>query len=485
MFDSLPSRSMVWIVDDSPLDAQRAERALSQLYEVRVFEDGGSVLEALANSEQEDLPRVLVLDWLMPGVSGIDVCRYLRGLPDERLASIAVLLLTVHQRAGQVAEGLAAGADDFLSKPYAEEELLARVGALVRSRELIERAERAEATLLHLLANSPDALLGIDELGRIIYVNPEAERVLGRPSGTLEGAALPEVLPELAADWKRARRGGARREVDIEIGGRTYSPLIRGARLDGRGAYVVTLRDVTLERETAQRRLDLYAIVAHDLRAPLGAAILRIETLLKGALGPVAPNMTESLGKLQRNLRELVGMVNDFLEIARFEGGMYVMSDDRVSLFQIAEDTLEDFRPLADSRKLRLELAEKLGSGNTCVRGDPRRLKLALSNLVGNAIKFTPEAGRVEVRVTDDGDRVAVAVEDTGRGIAPDRLPQVFQRYSRAVDREHEVTGSGLGLMIVRETVRAHGGDVSASSVEGRGSTFSFWLPAVERLSRP
>lgn len=481
MFDVRPTRPRVWIVDDSPLDAQRAERALSSRYEVRVFEDGGSVLEALANGEQDELPRVLVLDWLMPGVSGIDVCQYLRNLPDEHMASIAVLLLTVHQRSGQVAEGLAAGADDFLSKPYAQEELLARVGALVRGRELIERAERAEATLLHLLASSPDALVGVDAEGRIVYVNPEAERVLGRSSRRLEGARLPELLPELAWDWSRAKSGLPRRQGDIEIGGRTYSPLIRGTKPDGRGAYVVTLRDVTLERETAQRRLDLYAIIAHDLRTPLSAAVLRIEALLRSPLNPPAPTFAEALGKLQRNLRELVGMVNDFLEIARFEGGMYVMSDDRVSLRQIAEDAVDEFLPLADSRKLRLGLGEQKACEGY-VRGDPRRLKLALSNLLGNAIKFTPEGGRVEVRVLETGDRVVVEVEDTGRGIAPERLPHVFQRYSRAVDREHEVIGSGLGLMIVRETVRAHGGDVGATSVEGQGSTFSFWLPAVEPL---
>lgn len=239
---------------------------------------------------------------------------------------------------------------------------------------------------------------------------------------------------------------------------------------------VFTLRDVTLERQQEQRRLDLYSIVAHDLRSPLAASVLRIDMLLEGMQGPLGPGLRQELLKLQRSLRAMGAMANDFLEVARFETGQAQENDAIVSMTAVTEEIVEEFQPLAQTSELSLELHRS--SEEAWVRGDRRRLKQVVSNLVGNAIKFTPLGGKVEVTVLTDGEEVRVLVQDTGRGISPERLPRIFDRYCRAIDNEHEVVGSGLGLMIVRQTVRAHGGDVRVSSKPGEGSTFSFWLPA-------
>ena len=111
------ARRRIWIADDSPLDADRARRALGQAYDVELFDDGSGVLERLAS--QEDAPDLLVVDWVMPGVSGVEVCRFLRASAAP-VSAIPVLLVTVHQRTEQLVEGLEAGANDFVSKPFAE-----------------------------------------------------------------------------------------------------------------------------------------------------------------------------------------------------------------------------------------------------------------------------------------------------------------------------------------------------------------------------
>src|SRR5262249_26264005 len=153
------SRRVIWIVDDSPSDAQRAAQALSADYAVRVFADGSSALEALGNSP---LPDLFVLDWVMPGVTGIDVCRFLRSSNQRSVCNISVLLLTAKNKTEQIVEGLGAGANDFLAKPYSGEELRARVAALLRTKQLLERAEAAEQRVERLLAGSPDALISLD-----------------------------------------------------------------------------------------------------------------------------------------------------------------------------------------------------------------------------------------------------------------------------------------------------------------------------------
>ncbi|HYG66611.1 MAG TPA: response regulator, partial [Anaeromyxobacteraceae bacterium] len=169
-------RPLVWVVDDSPTDATRAAQALSQACEVRVFSDGSSALEELATSSP---PDVLVLDWVMPGVSGIEVVRFMRS-DDGPASRVPVLLLTVRHEPEQIAEGLAAGANDFLSKPYHEDELRARVASLVRTSQLVERVARAEENVRTLLRHAPDALFVIDAQARVSFANEAAGRLFHR-----------------------------------------------------------------------------------------------------------------------------------------------------------------------------------------------------------------------------------------------------------------------------------------------------------------
>lgn len=467
-------RRSVWIVDDSALDAERARRALSRTYSVEVLNDGASALERLATGSRP--PDVLVLDWMMPGVTGIEVCRFVRGSEDRTLKQLGVLMVTVHQRTEQVVEGLSAGANDFISKPYAEAELEARVAALVRQKELLERAERAEGALRHLFTSSPDALLGVDDEGRVTFVNLEAEIVLGVRDADARGHRVRALLPGLTdLSGDDDSEDGRRTRPDLAIGEELYAPVVRLAGPGGNATRVISLRNVTQQRKREAERLDFYSVIAHDLRSPLSSALMRTELILDGMHGPVVPGMSEDLHKLQRNLRELIAMINDFLDLARFEGGAHSTGDDRVDLVAVSRETVDDFRPLADASELRL--AVETGATPVQVSGDRRRLKQVLSNLIANAIKFTPRGGSVNVTVTLEENDAVVRVRDTGRGIAKDAIPKLFERYSRAIDAEHEVAGTGLGLMIVRESVKAHGGSVGVESTEGRGSTFWFRLP--------
>ena len=176
--------------------SERAE-VLAVSYDVEVFcrwlRDGSSGWPAPV------APDVLVLDWVMPGVSGIEVCGFLRSGSSAR-TQLAILLLTMQTQTDDIVEGLAAGANDYLVKPYADPELRARVDALVRWNGLLERAQKAEASVLQLLENAPDPLLTVDRENRISYANGEAQRVLGQNAAALAGVPLKKVLPGLAEE---------------------------------------------------------------------------------------------------------------------------------------------------------------------------------------------------------------------------------------------------------------------------------------------
>ncbi|MBK9261319.1 MAG: response regulator [Polyangiaceae bacterium] len=472
---------MIWIVDDSPLDAERARRALADRYAVKVFCDGSAALEALAN---EAPPDVLVLDWVMPGMSGIDVCHFLRN-SSPALSNIGILLLTARQQTTQLVEGLAAGANDYVAKPYADEELLARVGALIRSSELLKRTESAEAAVRHLLLNLPDALLVLNRNGRLLCANPEATRALDQPLDELVGLPIDQILPEIPLELLTAASTGdhALPLPDVTIGQEIYAPTARSFHLHHLNdrhhgdEIVVVLRCVTHRRRAEARRLDFYSIIAHDLRSPLHAMLMRSEVILRGKRGEIPPNVAQDLLKMQCSIRSLVAMINDFLDLASLEGGAYKLKTEEIDLVSLTLAAADDIRPLAHAGELTLEVASDT---RPVMVADRRRLMQVLGNLLSNAIKFTPRRGAVTVSFTETDEFVEVGVQDTGIGIAPEHLTELFQRYWRP-STMGGVLGTGLGLMIVREVVEAHGGTVGVESTIGEGSRFWFRLPRPRR----
>ena len=464
--------ALVWVVDDSPLDLQRAERALSAEFEVRTFSDGSAVLEQIATSPA---PDVLVLDWVMPGVSGIEVIRFMRS-SRGRMASVPVLLLTMRNRPEQIAEGLDAGANDHLDKPYADEEVRARVASLVRSSQLLERAVVAEATVRTLLANAPDALLVVDAQGKVTYANSEAERALGMPVGEIIARDVNDLLPDLPIRNIAMGVGASLLPLpDLRIGDRVYSPSVRFLTTDTAAQTTIALRDVTERQAIEARRVDFYSIIAHDLRSPLNAMLFRLELMLRGRHGPLPSELVGDLRKFDGNIRKMMRMINDFLDLARMESAGYKIDRAPVNLATLVSGIVDDVRPLAEAHGLDLDW--KPPPDRAFMLGDQQRLTQALSNLLGNAIKYTPPEGRIEVCVRPIEGFYEVVVRDTGPGIPAEVLPTLFDRFTRAPTESRSTQGWGLGLMIVRDIVEAHGGRVGVHSEPGKGSTFWFTVP--------
>ena len=461
----------VWVADDSPLDAERARRGLASLYDVEVFHDGTTVLERLSS---EPAPDVLVLDWVMPEITGIEVCRFLRA-QGAATNNLGILLLTAHRDTQQIVEGLSAGANDYLAKPYAEEELSARVAALVRSRELLRRAELAERALRRVLETSPDPLLVFDAQNRTSFVNEQASAVLGDSKESLRQRPLSDLVPEFPAGVLSSVAPDSAVSVpDFSVGGKHFSASVRVLPPNDVASSIVSLRDVTEKRRLDERRLDFYSIIAHDLRSPLNVLKLRLIRMLGLPEQDRPPRLVSELERMDRTLDGLIEMINDFLSLASLEGVTSRLKRDVVDLSGLMQSTVNEFRPLLEARgQCFVDCCAHDGKA-TRVLGDAQRLSQVLSNLISNAIKFTPPDGTITGTIELHGQNVRVTIADDGCGIAADVLPKLFQRYQRV---EHRVAGTGLGLLIVREIVEAHQGTVGVESEPGKGSRFWFELP--------
>jgi two-component system phosphate regulon sensor histidine kinase PhoR len=204
--------------------------------------------------------------------------------------------------------------------------------------------------------------------------------------------------------------------------------------------------------------------------------LLRAEMLVQGTRGELPPTVVTDLRKIQGGIHSLMRMINDFLDLAQFEGSSYRLYEQEIDFSWVVECTIDELRPLADARKI--ALAHTLPDKPVTLWGDSRRLAQVLNNLVDNAIKFTEPGGRVAVEVARDGQDVVVRVADSGAGIPPDELPTLWDRYVRG---RTTAPGTGLGLLIVREIVEAHGGTVGVDSELQKGSTFWFRLPCMDK----
>ena len=226
-------------------------------------------------------------------------------------------------------------------------------------------------------------------------------------------------------------------------------------------------------QEALRAREDLLAIVSHDLRNPLGVVLASSSLLLKSSLPPEKEGRARrQVEAIQRAGNRMNRLIRDLLDFASIQGGRLSVTLRPRDAAAIVSEVLEALEPLAASKTLRLANET---AGDLCVSCDHDRVVQLLSNVIGNAIKFTPDGGTITVRATRDGTEVRFAVVDNGPGIPAEELPHVFDRYYQARRKNRE--GIGLGLSIARGIVEAHGGRIWVESEEGRGSTFFFTLP--------
>jgi two-component system phosphate regulon sensor histidine kinase PhoR len=265
---------------------------------------------------------------------------------------------------------------------------------------------------------------------------------------------------------------------DVILAGRIFSPTIRVPASADTDTTTISLREVTAQREKEKRRLDFYSIIAHDLRSPLNSISLRTQLILNGRRGELSRDLTEDMVKIDAHIQSLVVMINDFLEMAKSDAAPLTIQFGEVDVVALIDAAMENLQPLLETRGLSWKRRGSDVISNHTVRGDAKRLTQVFVNLLGNAIKFTPANGVITTDIQALGEWLEIAVEDTGPGVPREAMRTLFDRFTRANGPASSVAGSGLGLMIVREIIEAHGGTVGMDEQRSQGSRFWVRLPS-------
>jgi signal transduction histidine kinase len=233
-----------------------------------------------------------------------------------------------------------------------------------------------------------------------------------------------------------------------------------------------------LREETEQLKADFTAMIAHDLRSPLTAVTIGAGIIEDGLAGPVTEEQKQILARMQMQSRNLVDLASDFLDLSKIEAGHISLDKKTVNLREIAQAGMSNTTALAQEKGISLRNA--VDAALPKIDADARRLDQVFSNLLGNAVKFTPRGGEIEVGASMQDSRVKLWVKDSGVGIPAAEIDDLFQKYRQTKSGKSAAQkGTGLGLVICKMIVEAHGGKIWAESEEGKGTTFFFTLPKV------
>jgi PAS domain S-box-containing protein len=489
----------ILVADDNADMRSYLRELLTPIYAIETVANGEQVLSAARRQR----PDLILSDIMMPVLDGLGLLAAVRA--DASLQNVPIVLLSA--RAGEDAriEGLDAGADDYLTKPFSARELVARIGALLELGHMRRNAEEAlrrrTAQFETLLNEAPLGVYLVDADFRIREVNPTARALFG-DIPDLIGSDFGDLVHLL---WQKEHADAIVRlfrhtlesgeayltpecaEERRDCGGtESYEWQINRITLpDGRYGVVCYCRNISAHvqarnalQDTDRQKDEFLAMLAHELRNPLAALRSAGELLTRPA--PSALQVRTSVAVIGRQVTQLTHLIDDLLDVSRITRGRIELNREPLELGAIVAQAVETVEPLLRDRRHQALISSS--DRQLYVSGDRARLVQCISNILANAAKFTNPAGQIHVRSYAAGASAVIQISDNGMGISSELLPRIFELFvqsDRTLDRSQG--GMGIGLAVVKRLVDMHKGQVIASSAGiGQGSTFEIHLPLIE-----
>ena len=539
-------KANILLVDDHPENLIALEAILDRLDQNLVKATSGQ--EALRCLLHQDFAAIL-LDVQMPGMDGFETATLIR--QRERSRNTPIIFLTAFSTSDPfVFKGYEIGAVDYLLKPLDAGVLTSKVSVFVelfkktmevqrQAAELVAingKLKQSEERFRSLSACAPLGIFSLDISGRCTYTNPNCEAICGFTIGESWETAWARCIhaedrDRVFANWSSCTQNDQTYIDEFRIyapdGGLRWVQVATSTMLSPQRqllGHVGTIEDITerklaevvreqiireqaarAEAEAANRMKDEFlAIVSHELRTPLNSILGWSQLLLTRKFDRAGT--LRALETIARNARSQAQLIEDLLDISKIIRGKLRLCMQPVNAIELIKIVLETVSPQAEAKAIQLETLFDENAQMVC--GDPERLQQIIWNLLSNAIKFTPNEGKVEIRLSVEGSMPEVSgdledpslvpqasnpgsfaciqVIDNGIGIAPDFLPYVFDRFRQADSSStRSYGGLGLGLTIVSHLVQLHGGKIEACSEgEGKGATFTVKIPLLERAGK-
>ncbi|MEI7473138.1 MAG: ATP-binding protein [bacterium] len=439
---------------------------------------------------RENEVSLVISDFLMPELNGIEFLKKVK----EYQPGVSTILLTGYADKENAIKAInEVGIFRYLQKPWDNDDFLLSIKTGIERSHLVERLEslveqrtkelnETNNKLNAVLDSCADGIVTIKNDGQISSYNPTFKNMCGKKHYDLNDWNLGDIVrnsegynslvnidndkTSLVRDcWINNFEQNKVVPVDINI-----APLFTENNLN---EFVVSVRDITAQKEAEQLRDDFTATLAHDLRTPLQAAIQTLKFFVDGTLGELAERPKKFLETMLSSNQDMLYLVNSLLEVYRYESGQLYLCKEAVKLSDLINSCVNEIEPLLTkkSTEVNVNMAKDIE-----VFIDRAEMKRVLANLLGNAVKFTQENGRIIIKTDILESEVKITVSDNGSGIPETDILNMFKRFSQGTAIKRS-TGTGLGLYLSRQIVSAHGGTVFVDSKVGVGSNFGFTIP--------
>jgi PAS domain S-box-containing protein len=491
----MPDQVNILVIDDEQIMRDGCSRILSKDgWNVISAENGQKGLDEIqASPGKLDL---VLLDLMMPGMSGMEVLDRVRTIDPNLL----VIVITGYATVESAVEAMKKGAYDFVPKPFTPDQLRIIVrralerNALQKEAEFLRREREkslqdisTEKSKIRTIINCMgDGVLVCDRDGCVVLSNPAVSRMLMIPENSLLGKFLSqcELHPELSKvieeslQTKDSGYTSVSQELSIDESGiflLAHTAPVRNDLGEILGSVTV-LQDIRHLKELDKMKSEFIAMVAHELRAPIASVEQQLNVILNGMAGEVTAKQGKLLSRAKERTHGLLTLIKDLLDLSKIEAGKMVQYKEPLSLQEVISKVIDLMRAEAEAKKIDLQFSAP--STTPLINADRNSMEGIFTNLISNAIKYTPEGGKVWVTLGEEGGFVKASVSDTGIGIKKEDLPRLFDKFFRVKSPEtREIIGTGLGLSIVKNIVDAHLGSISVESEEGGGTTFTVLLP--------
>ena len=489
-----PEPARILVADDEPGMREACRRVLaSEGYAVEVAEDGVAALERCEACGQF---AAALVDLKMPRMGGLELIEKLHELDED----IVLLVVTAYATIDTAVEATKRGAYSYIPKPFTPDELLLPVrNGLERRALTIEgrrlRAERDKRLLEVAFERSKcstvincmtDGVLVVNRDSQIVLRNAAAARILP------ECAALPlpsalaglqcDGLRAIVSDALGASAGPVIVSKELALGTSTYmvnaSPVFEPSG-EALGAVAV-LRDITALKKLEVAKSTFVSMVAHEVKSPIAAIEGYLNVILSGAAGEDAERDRKMMQRALIRARTLNSLVGELLKLTAMETGNFVIRRTRIDVGEVVAEAVESCREKAEAKRIALSLHQEDPRVHEPVLADRNAMLSVLTNLIDNAIKYTPDHGHVTVTVQRNGMYMTVAVADDGIGMTADEASRVFDEFYRVKnDYTTRVAGTGLGLSLAKRLVEIHQGQITVRTRAGQGSTFAVCVPTA------
>ena len=476
----------VLVVDDEVRIQKACHRLLTEEgCDVEVAENGIKGLKMLEEKHFD----IILLDLMMPGMSGLDVLTDIKSLHPDTV----VIIITGYATLEHSIETMKKGAFDFLSKPFSPGELRLVISKAIESIRTLQDIATEKSRMRVMINTLSDGVLTTDNQKRIALANPAFLKMIGCRKTSVIGHKVSEFIedPQLLGMIDQAihQPEDTFAEITDEITmpfAKEKDDMIIGIRcipfrdrLNRNLGSVTVFHDITALKKIDQLKSDFVSMVAHEIKSPLNSILMQLNVVLDGLAGELTEKQRQILQRNSDRIKSLTTLSTELLDLSKIESGLINQDREKLDLVELLKGQVEFFRDKANSRSIHLTM--KKTKTKIHIMGNRTNIEEVLSNLISNAIRYSPDGGEITVWVDEMSDCAKIVVSDTGLGIPEKELAHIFDRFFRVKnEKTRYIDGTGLGLAIVKSIVEAHHGTIEVESQVDKGTRFSVYFPKSE-----